>query len=390
VSTLGDGIRYVAFPLLAAALTRDPRAVALVFAAGYLPWPLVGLIGGAVVDRVDRRQLMWRTDVARAVLVGCLAALVVTRYPPVALLASASFALGVAETFFDNASSAILPMLVPVSALERANGWLFSAQTISSTLAGAPLGAVLFGLAPASPLVVDAATFVIAAVLVFSLRGRYTARESRAAGTIRGDIAEGLAWLARHRLLRILCLLLCAVNATLASSEAVLVLYTYQVLHIGSLGYSLLLAVLAVGGIIGTVVVPAIRRAVGAVAVLIGCPLGQALALVVAGLTSSLPMAIAALAIFGATMTAWNVVAVSLRQTIVPPQLLGRVTSSYRIVGLSAMPAGAALGGLVARTYGLHAPFLLGGVLLAVVTALCLPWLRTPAGSRPVSREGFR
>ncbi|MDT0261747.1 MFS transporter [Jatrophihabitans lederbergiae] len=138
VSSLGDGIRFVAFPLLAAALTRDPRAVALVSAAGFLPWPLFGLLGGAVVDRVDRRRLMWRTDVLRAIVVGCFALLVASNRAPVAGLAAVSFVLGVAETFFDNAASALVPMLVADPVIERANSWLLSSQTVMSVLVGGP------------------------------------------------------------------------------------------------------------------------------------------------------------------------------------------------------------------------------------------------------------
>lgn len=143
VSTLSDGIRYAAFPLLAASLTRDPRAVALVSAAGYLPWAVFGLLSGAVVDRIDRRRLMYRIDVGRAVLVGGFAVLVAEQHAPVAALALVSFVLGSVETFFDNAASAILPML-----LHRANSWTNVSRNVMSTLIGAPLGSLLFGLAP--------------------------------------------------------------------------------------------------------------------------------------------------------------------------------------------------------------------------------------------------
>jgi hypothetical protein len=71
----------------------------------------------------------------------------------------------------------------------------------------------------------------------------------------------------------------------------------------------------------------------------------------------------------------WNVVTVSLRQRLVPAALLGRVTSSYRVIGIGAMPVGAALAGVLARGYGLHMPYLVGGLLLAAATLGCLPLL---------------
>jgi hypothetical protein len=75
---------------------------------------------------------------------------------------------------------------------------------------------------------------------------------------------------------------------------------------------------------------------------------------------------------------AWNVVTVSLRQRVVPAPLLGRVTSSYRVIGLGAMPVGALLGGVLGRAYGLHAPYLISGVVLLVATGCALPFLREP------------
>jgi len=145
VSTFGDGLRYVAFPLLAAGLTTDPRAVAVLFVAGYLPWPLFGLLGGAVVDRQDRRTVMWMTDTARAVAVGAFTAVLVTSATTIVSLAVLSFLLEAAETLFDNAASAIVPQLVAPARLERANSWLIGVQTLNSTLIGAPIGALLYG-----------------------------------------------------------------------------------------------------------------------------------------------------------------------------------------------------------------------------------------------------
>jgi MFS family permease len=381
VSTLGDGIRYVAFPLLAASLTRDPRAVALVSAAGYLPWAVFGLLSGAVVDRVDRRRLMYRIDFGRAVLVGGFAVLVAEQQAPVGALALVSFVLGSAETFFDNAASAILPMLVPEHGLERANSLTTVSQNVMSTLIGAPLGSLLFGLAHEVPLTADAATFLLAAALVATVPGYYVARTAGARSRVRTDVADGLRWLWRNRLLRTLCGLLAVVNLTLAAGEAVLVLYAYEVLHLSSFGYSVLLAVLAVGGVAGALVAAPLRARLGLLPSVLTASVGLTAGLVLAGATSSVAAAATGLALFGAGISVWNVVTVSLRQRIVPADLLGRVTSSYRVVGLAATPLGAAAGGLVAKAFGLHAPYLAGGAVLGACTLLALPSLRVSAAA---------
>jgi MFS family permease len=379
VSTLGDGIRYVAFPLLAASLSRDPRAVTAVAAAGYLPWLLFGLIGGAVVDRVDRRRLMWQTDLLRTLAVAGFAALVAGQRAPIAVIAVTSFGLGTAETLFDNADSAILPMLVPAGSLERANALLLSAETVMSTLLGAPLGGLLFTLGPAFPPAADAVTFAVATVLILTIRGNYSARGDRAGTSVWLEIGDGLRWLWRQPLLRTLCLLLALLSLTFAAAEAVLVLYALEVLQAGTLGYSLLLVAFAAGGLIGSLLAPRLRRLIGLPALVIGTSLGQALGILVTGLTSSLAVALPALVFIGLCNLAWTVTAISARQTLAPAELLGRVTSSYRVIGFSSTPLGAVLGGLLAKAYGLHTPYLLGALLLAVATLVCAPSLREPA-----------
>ena len=377
ISALGDGLRYVAFPLIAAGLTSDPRAVAIVFAAGYLPWPLFGLLGGAVVDRHDRRTLMWTTDALRAVAVGALTVVLIRSGATIAALAVASFALGGAETLFDNAASAILPQLVPANGLERANSWLMSVQTLNATLIGAPLGAALYGVADYLPVAADAVSFAAAAALMCSLPGRFRTAPAQARSSLAGDIVDGLRWLWRHRFLRTACLLLIAINGTLGAAEAVLVLYSRNALGLSNFGYTALLVTLAVGGIVGTLGAPWLRRRTKLSTIVLAAALGQAAALLAAGLTSQLPIAITAMAMVGVCNAAWNVVTISYRQAVVPATLLGRVTSAYRVVALSALPLGAVAGGLLAREWGLHSPYLLAGVILSAATAIAFRGLRT-------------
>jgi MFS family permease len=113
VSNLGDGITLVAGPLLAASLTRDPRLVAGLAVAQRLPWLLFSLVSGALVDRLDRRLLMVRVDAARCLTVGLLGVAVLADAATLPLLYAVFFALGTAETLFDNASVSILPAVVP-------------------------------------------------------------------------------------------------------------------------------------------------------------------------------------------------------------------------------------------------------------------------------------
>ena len=144
VSNLGDGVTLVAGPLLAASLTRDPRLVAGLAVAQRLPWLLFSLVSGALVDRLDRRLLMVRVDAARCVAVGLLGVAVLADAASLPLLYVVFFALGTAETLFDNAAVSILPAVVPRAQLARANGRLLGAQMVANELVAPPLGGLLF------------------------------------------------------------------------------------------------------------------------------------------------------------------------------------------------------------------------------------------------------
>ena len=196
VSTLGDGMREVALPLLAATITRDPALVAAVSLAGRLPWLVLTLVSGALVDRLDRRRVMGTVDVVRAVLMVTLALTVAAEVTSIASLCVVAFALGTGETLFDNAAQAIMPSVVRRDQLELANSRLYAAQVVSFEFVGPPVGALLFAIAAALPFVVDGVSFAVAAALAITLTGSY--RPVRAAGPptrMRTEIVEGLRWL---------------------------------------------------------------------------------------------------------------------------------------------------------------------------------------------------
>jgi MFS family permease len=378
ISNIGSGLTYVALPLLAASYTHDPRQVAAISVAWALPPVLFGLHSGALVDRKDRRLIMWSSDIVRATAVGGLCAIAIADLGTIWSLAALTFVLASAGIVFENAASAIVPMLVERDRLEHANGWLMSGQTIGGQFVGLPIGGALFAVAAALPFGVDAATYAIAVVLVLSIPGSYrVARDADRPTTVWEDVREGIVWLARHRLLRTLALLLAVVNGTFAAVEAPLVLYVLDELHAGRFGYALLLVVLAVGAIVGALVAGRLRRAVGIanlIAITVTC---MVIGLVVPGLVASTVPVMAAVLVAGLGSGVWNVVTVSLRQRIVPDHLLGRVTSAYRVVGFGVMPVGAAAGGFVAHSYGLRAPWLMAAVALVLASVAGLPLLRS-------------
>lgn len=373
VSSLGDGALVAALPLLAVTITRDPRLIALVSAAFYLPWLLLSLPAGAMVDRYDRATLMWRAQLVQGSVVAAIAALAAFHAADIALLALAGFCLGAAEVVFSNASQAVLPQLVPADLLPKANGNLQVSFTTGETFLGPPLGSVLFAVARTLPFGLDAGSFAVSAALLARLpRTPGAAPDGRRPAA---RIAEGLRWLLRHRLLRVVAVLLGVMGFCSQMGQAVLVLLATQDLHIGTRGYGLLWTAAAVGSILGGLANPALTRWLGQLPSLITAMAATALMFAGIGLAPNAVVAGLLMAGNGFFATMWNVVTISLRQRIVPGDLLGRVNSVYRMVGWGLMPAGALAGGLVAHAGGLRAPYVIGGVVSAVALVVALPVL---------------
>jgi predicted MFS family arabinose efflux permease len=305
--------------------------------------------------------------------------LVLTDQDTLVLLAIAAFALGSAETLFDNAAQSLLPSVVDRDGLEVANGRLYAAEVVSNQFVGPPLGALLFAAAAAAPFLLDASSFGIAALVVLGLRGSFRPDRPVAVGesrpSIRADIAEGLSWLRHHELLRTVALALGVINMLETGVLAVFVLYSLEVLGLSQTGYGVLLTTGGIGGLAGSFLARKVSAKVGAGTFMIVATLGFGASMLVPGLWAN-PIAVgASMVVFGALGVGWNVVTVSLRQSIVPDELLGRVNGTYRLLGLGLMPVGAVLGGVLARTFGLRAPSIVGGVTIMIVGVVMIPWV---------------
>jgi MFS family permease len=370
VSVTGDGVTVTAGPLLAASITHDPLRVAGALFAQLLPWLIFPLLSGVLVDRLEPGRLMVIVDLLRAAAMGGLAASVLAGTAHLAALYGALFILGAGSTVSDTAALSLPPLLVGPDDLVRANAGLQGVQLVGAELVGPPLGAYLFVLAARLPFAFDAATFVVGAALIASIRRSTSADRGPAQTSLRREITEGIRWLVAHPGLRMLAAAIFVMNIMMGSTLAILVLYVRVRLGLGPAGYGAILACTAAGGVIGTMIVKRLSARFGAslllrVGLIIECMTHASLALTrrpwVAALT---------LVIFGVHNGVWNVVTVTLRQTAVPEHLLGRVNSVYFTFAMGGFAIGSLLGGLLARGFGLTAPFWVAAAAIAVIATL--------------------
>ena len=360
VSNIGDGVLGAAVPLIVASLTRDPASVAIATAARTAPWFLFALISGALVDRMDRRKVMINTDLVRALLIGGLGITVVTGTASLMLIYVVAFALGVAETFFDTSAEAIVPGVVADEHLTAANGRIQAAEWVGGAFLGPPLGSFLFAAVAFLPFFFNAGSFVIAAVLLVSVSGDF--RVERSSGTIREDIGEGVRWLWANSVLRTISLMAGTINLFASGVTAVFVLYAQDILGVSDGGYGVLLSALGIGGLLGAVVAPKVVDAIGPGRTIKATVLANAILIGLFVVVSNPWIAGLIMTGFGFSITASNIVSVTLRQSLTPDDLRGRVASAARTLAWGAQPIGAIAGGIIARNYGLTAPYLIASV----------------------------
>jgi predicted MFS family arabinose efflux permease len=264
--------------------------------------------------------------------------------------------LGCAEVLRDNCGQTIMPALVAPEHLERANGRMWSAEAVANTFIGPPIGSLLLIVFFSLPFFIDAGSFFAAAALVALIPGIFRAErpEQSAPSSWRAELAEGVKWLWHNPLLRSMAIILGLMNMANTLSGAMLVLFAQDVLHVTPITFTLMGFGFAVGGIIGGYAAPWMSKKFGS-GTCLSITLGSAAVMqLLVGLSSWWPLVAVFFAVGTLLGSTWNVITVSLRQTIIPSPLLGRVNSVYRFFAWGMMPLGAALGGLVVTVAERH------------------------------------
>jgi predicted MFS family arabinose efflux permease len=355
ISNIGDGLLISAGPLLVTTITREPFAVALATLMQFLPWVILGIPGGALIDRVDRRRLSVLVNLARAIVLGVLAATILTGTASLPVVLASYFVLGTAEMLADNTGSALLASAVPKEHLGVANSRLTGTRILANDLAGPPLGAFLFAVGMAVPFGVDAICALAAAVLI----ARIAATPGPATAVrrhVRHEIADGIRWLWHHPPVRALALTIFLFNVTFWAPYSLYVLYATERLGVDELGYGVLITAGAIGGLVGSLAYPALeRRFALATLMRVGLLLETVTHLILAVSTSVVVVGLT-MTLFGIHAVVWGTTSTTVRQRAVPTAFMGRVTSVYMLLNVGGGALGSVLGGVIAQRYGIVAP----------------------------------
>jgi predicted MFS family arabinose efflux permease len=324
-----------------------------------------------MADRLDRRVLVMSVDAARAVVLVGLCAVIVSGHVSIGPVMVALVLLGTAEVFADTTSGTLAPMLVDKADLGIANARLMAGFVTVNQLVGPALGAVFFTLGSALPFGVQAVAVALGAVLISRIGTPRGGVREVVDTHVRHDIADGVRWLLNNPPVRTLALVIVTFNITWAMPWSVLVLWALQRVGMDEAGFGLLTTLSALGGIVGTFTYGRLERAVPLALLMRSVLLCEVVFHLLMALTTTPWAAYLLMFFFGAYAFVWGTLSNAVRQRAVPAEFQGRVGSVYMICVMGGMLLGSLLGGLVARTWGVGAPwwfaFVGSGVTLALV-----------------------
>lgn len=389
LTNTADAVTRVALPLLALRFTDSPALIALVAVLLTLPWLLTALHVGVLVDRYDRRRLMFGAEVARMFSVAALLAAVLMGTAGLALILAVASVLGVAEVVAMTAGASIITAAIPERRREKANARITAVEYLCNGFVGAPVGGFLVAAGFSVALGTTGVVYVIGALLLLALSGSF-----RPANVVKqpvhGQIREGLTFLWRNPLLRTMALSVAVMAGCWSAWLAIIPVYAVGPLGLSESQYGFLLTALGAGGVTGALVVGKVNRILGRRKAMFADIAGSFLLVfvpVVVPFTQAGAIAVA-VAAFAAGLggTMWVVNARTIYQSLVPDELQGRFHAASRLVGWGMNPIAAALAGVVAQTVSFRVAF---AVFAVACAGLVYPFLKvvTPAALDERPRE---
>ncbi len=370
ISLVGSQVTLMALPLTAILLLQaTPMQVGLLTAVGYLPFLLIGLPAGVWVDRMRRRPIMIVADVGRFILLLVVPAAYALDMLQLWILYPIAFLTGILSLFFDVAQQSYLPSLVSRDQLSDANAKL-EVSFSGSQLFGPGLGGVLVQILTAPfALLADAISYLVSGVLIVAIRRPEAppARDAGAAAGLGEQIKEGLRYVLGHKLLRPIALTTGIGNLfdLYGMVAAILTLYAVRELELSPAALGGVLAAANAGSLLAATVNGRLIQRFGVGPVLAVSSVVPGLAVLLLPLATpvtAVPILVTSLGVAGFAIAIYNVNQITLRQTVTPDAMQGRMNATIRFLIWGTLPIGTFLGGLLGGVIGLRPTLIIAGL----------------------------
>jgi len=349
-------------------LTGSALALGATLAIFTAPQLFFGLAIGAWTDRTDRKRLMIVVDLLSAVTIASVAVASGVGLLSLWWIYAVVFVSSTLSIFFVAAEFGAIPSLVDSGELVSANGRIQASFAAASVLGPLAAGALLVFVPVETILLLDAASFVISAAMLFLIARPFNAPITKRATSIRQDIVEGLRYVLSHPVLRNISLMMAMINMVGATVFAELVLFAKQALRAADSEVGLLFAAGGAGVVVLSLAAGPLRKRWSFGNVALGALMLSGLLTIGFAYTTSLWFAVVLWALISGLGILFNINTGSLRQAIVPNQMLGRVISIAMVLAWSANPIGALAGGLfIERTGDVRLVYAVIGLLTFLI-----------------------
>lgn len=375
ITNLADGVLRLAAPLLAVSLTEDPVLISLLSALSLLPWLFFAIPIGSFVDRTDRRKALIAGNLIRA-LIGLLTAFAISEdFINIWLFLAAVFAIGICEVLVDTTSQSVLPQILEKKDFEKGNSRLQISEVIVAQFAGSPLSGFLYAVTIALPFYFSTAGFFIAVLVIAAMpfvknvSPVHADDEGQEKLGLWGDIKFAMKYIYHDRRIYAIVLITTALGFFFSLSNAIVPLFVLKELAVPPSLFGVVLAIQGVGALAGSVFAPKFSdkfgrgRALG-VNLIVASAMG-----LITGLSPNAYFYVAVQVIVGFTISVWNILLMSLYQSLIPTHLYGRIHGARRTLVWGLMPIGSIVGGFIAKG-GLRLPFYVGGVIAIAISVL--------------------
>jgi len=393
-SNLADGIAGFAYPWLFSLLTRDPLLISIVSVLVNLPRLIFVLYAGVIADKFNRQKILIYTRLGQVFLTSIFIILIyinLDNIPKVVqfdepqfdskfLIISAAYLLafmfGLLEVTRDNAAQAFLPQIVSKDNLPKANGRLFGIEIVTNSFLGTPVGGFLIGFSLITPFIFDTLLMLVSVFFITGIKGKFERLEGINKEQNTSEmIKEGVEWLKNNTLLKRLAIYTGIANFFGSMQFPIMILFAQELIGLNAIQYSFLAYGAAIGGLVGSQVANKVNARLEESKTLLISVALFGIGMFAPYVTTN-PFIVAGsfgLSSFGSVL--WNVQAVSIRQALIPDNLLGRVNSVYRLLALGLNPIGAIFGGAIvkildssfSREFALRFPFLLSGIFMFIL-----------------------
>ncbi len=378
IGVFGRQIEALALPTVAIFLLKaGPFEIGILNGLEDLAWPLFGLFVGVWADRLRRRPMMIAGNLGRMIAVAAVPMAFLFAALHIYLLYIVSFTIGLCTVFFDVAYQSYLPTLIPRVDLIEGNAKLEISQEAARVAGPAVSGFLIKLIGAANAIIGDMLAFLSSTILIFSIRKEEPFPEPTRVRSFAAELREGANAAFGNPILRRIAASTATLNFGRGIFFAVFLLFMYQQLNLSFELVGFILAIGAVGLVLGAIVAPRIARRLG-----LGATLALSLIVGGAGLVGvpfaqygpSIPTLVVLWILSNVLIPVYNINQISLRQAVTPDRLQGRMNATMRTLAFGTLAAGSFIGGVVGAYLGIILTMMAG----ALVSALAAIWILFP------------